>query len=121
MRTSLENLNTTIAHSVRGFTDSSNRTLFRRVRYVATVVFPTMYSFLSYDQKDPTSIWAKPKNEIYNQLISDFKDKPLSIFLKKFFSLIEKISNDKENHRQLHETFEIGIKVLKEFYSLYHE
>ncbi len=121
MRTNLENLNETIAHSVRGFTDSSNKTLFRRVRYVATIVFPTMYSFLSFDAEDPTINWAKPKNTIYNQFLIDYKDKPLSKYLKDFFMLIAIISSDRENYSKLQETYETGIKVLKEFYILYHE
>ena len=121
MKTKLENLNETIAHSVRGFTDSSNKTLPRRVRYVATMVFPTMYSFLSFDADDPTVIWVKPKNIIYNQFLIDYKDKPLSRYLIDFFALIVKISSDKENYSKLQKTYETGINVLKEFYKLYNK
>ncbi|MHA1366513.1 MAG: hypothetical protein ACTSP5_08915, partial [Candidatus Heimdallarchaeota archaeon] len=73
MKSNLESLNTTIAHNVKGFIDSSNKTLPRRVRYLATVVFPTMYSFLSYDLEDPTKVWAQPKNEIYKELITTYQ------------------------------------------------
>jgi len=119
MRTNLENLNDTIAHSVRGFTDSSNKTLPRRVRYLATVVFPTMYSFISYNLEDPTKVWAKPKNEIYKELITTYQNQALSDYLSKFFSLLTVINKNRDNNQKHQEAFECGIKVLKEFYKLY--
>lgn len=121
MESNLENLNETIAHTIRGFTDSSNKTLPRRVRYLATVIFPTMYSFLSYNIKDPSEIWALPKNEIYRKLVTSYQNKPLGNYLIKFFELISKIANNKEDIPKHQEAFETGINVLKEFYRLYYK
>ena len=115
----LKNLKETIANLIRNFVDSSNKTLFRRVRYLSTVIFPIMYSFLSYNYPEPEKIWVKPKNIIYEELVKKYQHQNLSKYLTKFFGLIDQIRMDKENYPKLRETYKYGIYLLQEIAILF--
>ena len=110
----LRDLSNKISNLVGNFADSSNRTLLRRVRYLATVIFPSMYSLVSYKLDDPSILWKKPKNEICEMIIADPEKETISKYLKNFFEQLMIFKDKKANLEFLRKTFKIGINVLIE-------
>jgi hypothetical protein len=114
IKKSLLELPSVIENLIRNFADSSNEQISRRTRYVATKVFPIMYSLLSYDIDHPDKIWSQDKLTICNLFQKRYANQQISEMLTQFFSCIRKIPDDKTDLELLKQAFSVGIDFLIE-------
>jgi len=111
---SLKNLHVDVKRTIRSFADCSNKTVYRRTRLIATSIFPTMYSLLSYDLKHPEEIWTKSKFEALELFCQKYRNKDISDYLSQFFNLIKLLAKDHSDLELIKQAFLIGVKFLKE-------
>ncbi|NHJ31928.1 MAG: hypothetical protein FK732_03610 [Asgard group archaeon] len=111
---SLRELPLEVKNTIRNFADSSNKTVPRRTRLLATKIYPIMYSLLSYDLVKPADIWSKTKFEALELFCQKYKNKAISNYLTRFFTKIELLVVDRNNLNLMKQAFQIGVNFLKE-------
>ncbi|MBA7703575.1 hypothetical protein ES703_112361 [subsurface metagenome] len=112
MVNSLKRLRNIISDLVRNFTDSSNSQILRRTRYVATVVYPTMYSLLAYNKTEPGEIWIKPKDKVLEMFCEEFAEDEINMYLVQFFDSVKILAKNREDYEITRTTFKMGINFL---------
>jgi predicted nucleotidyltransferase len=111
---SLKELRIEVKNTISNFADSSNKTVYRRTRLLATKIYPIMYSLLSYDLLNPIEIWTKPKFEVLELFRQKYQKKIITNYLTKFFTKIELLAIDRSNLKLMKEAFSNGVNFLKE-------
>ncbi len=111
---SLRELTKEIQNTLGNFADSSNKTMYRRTRLLATKVYPIMFSLISYDLVQPTEIWMKTKYEALELFKKKYEEKIITIYLTQFFNKIELLAINHNNLNLMKEAFTLGVNFLKE-------
>jgi hypothetical protein len=110
----LKQLPQEINSELKSFADKTNQKAYRQARLVATVVFPIMYSLVSYNYDNPGEIWVKDKFSVLELFQQKYKKQIIASYLSDFFNQVKKLGKNQDDYKLAKKAFTNGILFLKE-------